>query len=206
MELLTIKQKLKKHRPVILGSDKFVKYAIIVPLIEKEDGLHVLFEVRSLNLRRQPGDTCFPGGKVDSQDTDEMAAGIRETMEELGLKREDIYEIYPLDYMISPFGMMVYPFAAIIREPDDHSINENEVDSLFTVPLSFFLEQEPDIHYVEFRIEPPEDFPFELIVGGEDYDWSPRKMEEYFYYYENRTIWGMTARILNHFIELIQKD
>ncbi|MEH7110459.1 NUDIX hydrolase [Bacillus sp. JJ1764] len=196
--------KLKQHIPTILGSKNFSKYAVMIPLILKEDGVHVLFEVRSLELRRQPGEICFPGGRIDANDSDEKAAAIRETMEELGLSSNEIQEVYPLDYMVSPFGMIVYPFAGFISEHAQIKLNPAEVGEVFSVPLSFFFEKEPEIYQIELKMEPEENFPFDLIVGGENYNWRTRGMKEYFYLYEDKTIWGLTARILSHFIELIR--
>jgi peroxisomal coenzyme A diphosphatase NUDT7 len=204
MELEAILSKLKNHIPSILGSKKFSKFAVMVPLIQKEDGIHVLFEVRSLQLRRQPGEICFPGGRIDSEDYDAEAAAIRETSEELRIGKDHISNVFPLDFMVSPFGMVVYPFAGFIRDPDKISPNPTEVGETFTVPLDFFIRHEPEIYHVEFKVEPEKNFPFDLIVGGENYNWRTRGIEEYFYVYEDKAIWGLTARILAHFIEIIQ--
>lgn len=204
METETIIAKLNEHKPSILGSEEFSKYAILLPLIQKVDGLHVLFEVRSLKLRRQPGEICFPGGKIDSNDKNEKSAAIRETLEELGLDQCDISDVFPLDYLISPFSMILYPYAGFIHKPDSLRPNPSEVEEVFTVPLSFFLENQPQIHHVHLKPEPEENFPFDLIVGGENYPWQCRKMDEFFYLYENRVIWGLTAKILAHFITILQ--
>ena len=64
MELKEILETIQNRPPSILGSEDFSKYAILLPLIQKEDGLHILFEVRSLKLRSQPGEICFPGGEL----------------------------------------------------------------------------------------------------------------------------------------------
>lgn len=204
MELETIVTKLKSHTPKILGSEKFSKYAVMLPLIKKEDGIHVLFEVRSLELRRQPGEICFPGGRIDEQDMDEKDAAIRETVEELGINKEQISNVNPLDYMISPFGMIIYPFVGYINSPQKIVPNPSEVGEIFTVPLSFFIHNKPEIYNIEFRAEPDENFPFDLIVGGENYNWRTRGIEEYFYHYQGKVIWGLTAKILSHFIEVIR--
>ncbi|WHY65274.1 CoA pyrophosphatase [Neobacillus sp. SuZ13] len=204
MELEPILSKLKNHTPKILGSEKFSKYAVMVPLIEKEDGIHVLLEVRSLELRRQPGEICFPGGRIDAQDLDEKAAAIRETVEELGVRNEEISNVLPLDYMISPFGMMIYPFVGYIKTPNTIVPNPSEVGEIFTVPLSFLIKSEPEIYHIEFKAEPEVNFPFDLIVGGENYNWRTRGIEEYFYRYDGKVIWGLTAKILAHFIELLR--
>ncbi|MFK9092871.1 NUDIX hydrolase [Bacillus salipaludis] len=204
MELETVLTKLKGHTPKILGSERFSKYAILLPLLQKEDGIHVLFEVRSLELRSQPGEICFPGGKIDSQDLDEMDAAIRETVEELGIIKEEITEIYPLDYMISPFGMILYPFVGYINRPDEIHPNPMEVGEIFTVPLTYLIKNSPEIYRIHFKAVPEGDFPYDLIPGGEKYNWRTRESEEYFYRYGDRAIWGLTARILAHFIEMIR--
>lgn len=205
MHLDLVQSKLKSHTPSILGSDKFSKYAVMVPLIQKEDGIHVLFEVRSLQLRRQPGEICFPGGRIDPQDPDEKSAAIRETMEELGISSDNLSEVFPLDFMISPFGMMIYPFAGIIEGPEKIQPNPTEVGEVFTVPLTYFIENDPDIYNIHFKVEPEENFPFDLIVGGENYNWRTRALDEYFYLYEEKAIWGLTAKILAHFIEIMKQ-
>jgi peroxisomal coenzyme A diphosphatase NUDT7 len=203
MNLDSILTKLNKHTPTILGSEKFSRYAVMVPLIQKEEAIHVLFEVRSLMLRRQPGEICFPGGRIDAQDSDEKSAAIRETMEELGIDRENISEVYPLDFMITPFGMMIYPFVSLLNEPEKIHPNPSEVGEIFTVPLSYFLENDPEIYQVHFKVEPEENFPFDLIVGRENYNWRTRALDEYFFIYEEKAIWGLTAKILSHFIEIL---
>ncbi|RFU64891.1 NUDIX hydrolase [Peribacillus glennii] len=204
MEIQNVVSKLKAHTPTILGSESFSKYAVLLPLIQKEDGIHILFEVRSLTLRRQPGEICFPGGRIDPQDKNEKGAAIRETIEELGIDKGNISEVYPVDYMISPFGMIIYPYVGFIRCPESIKTNPAEVGEVFTVPLSFFLNNEPKVYHINFRAEPEENFPFDLVAGGENYNWQTRKMDEYFYLYEERVIWGLTARILAHFVEIIK--
>ncbi|WP_316568571.1 CoA pyrophosphatase [Neobacillus sp. YIM B06451] len=199
-------EKLKKHTPKILGSENYSKYAVLLPLIETENGVSVMFEVRSMNLRRQPGEICFPGGRVDPEDSDEKEAAIRETVEELGIKRDSISGIQPLDYLISPFGMIIYPFAGFIRDADAIKPNEAEVGEVFTVPLSFFMSAKPEVYHIHFKPEPEENFPFDWVPGGKNYNWRGRHMEEYFYHYEGRIIWGLTARILAHFIEIIKEN
>ena len=73
----------------------------MLPLIEINNETHVLFEVRSLNLRRQPGEICFPGGKIEQDDVDQRQCAIRETSEELGIHESDIENVIPLDYMLN---------------------------------------------------------------------------------------------------------
>jgi coenzyme A diphosphatase NUDT7 len=197
-------QKLRHRTPSFLGMSDWAKYAVLVPLVEKNGNYHMLFEVRSPQLRRQPGEICFPGGKIDAGDANEQEAAIRETCEELGVSRSAIRGIIPLDYIVSPFGMIIYPFAAILAEPDAIHPNRAEVADVFTVPLSFFQNTNPAIYHVHFQPQPEADFPFDQIPNGKQYRWRPRHIDEYFYYYEDKVIWGLTARIVHHFIQLLQ--
>nr|WP_207789184.1 CoA pyrophosphatase [Neobacillus terrae] len=203
VNLIDVLEKLQNRTPAILGSENFKKYSVLLPLLEKEDGIHVLFEVRSHQLRRQPGEICFPGGKMDPEDKDEEFSAIRETSEELRIKKSEVKSVFPLDYMVSPFGMIIYPYVGILSDAENLNPNPSEVEEIFTVPLTYFLENKPDIYHVNFEVKPQDGFPFHLIAGGENYNWQARKMDEIFYQYDGRVIWGLTARVLYHFIKVI---
>ncbi|WP_223703555.1 NUDIX hydrolase [Sutcliffiella deserti] len=202
MNAKDILQNMKNRTPSILGSEKFAKYAVLLPLIQKGEETHILFEVRSRNMRRQPGEICFPGGRVDLSDQTPQAAAIRETTEELGIEVEGITDVAPLDYLVSPFGMIVYSYVGMIQQPEMITPNEAEVEEVFSIPLSFFKENKPAIYTIRTKLEPELDFPFDLIPGGQNYNWQTRAYEETFYQFENKTIWGLTAKILTHFVDL----
>ncbi|TAA72415.1 NUDIX hydrolase [Planococcus salinarum] len=204
MDPKSLVEKVKDRIPEVMDNRSFSKFAILLPMIEKDGEIHILFEVRSHQLRSQPGEICFPGGRIDKEDESEEDAAVRETVEELGIANEQISDIFPLDYIVSPFGMIVYSFAGIIDADVEFRPNPPEVDSLFTVPLSFFLEKDPKVYRVNFDIQPEESFPYDLIAGGENYNWRTRQVDEFFYLYEDKVIWGLTAKILTHFMEIIR--
>ncbi|MFZ3591205.1 NUDIX hydrolase [Bacillus sp. DJP31] len=204
MDSKKILNKVKGHTPSILGNENFSKFAILLPLIQVDNEVHILFEVRSQELRRQPGEICFPGGRIDPQDKTEKDAALRETGEELGISAEDVTDVFPLDFLVSPFGMIVYPFVGFINSPESINPNPSEVGGIFSVPLSFFLETKPQIYHVNVNMQPEENFPFDLIAGGQNYNWRTREMDEYFYKYEDKVIWGLTAKILSHFVEVVR--
>lgn len=198
--------KLRNRQASILGLEKYKQYAVLLPLVDVDQEPHILFEVRSIKMRSQPGDVCFPGGRIDQSDFDEKHCAIRETSEELGINPSSIEDVIPLDYIVSDYGRIIYPFAGKLTTLETLNINEAEVAEVFTVPLSFFLQTEPKKYKVNFTVAPEDDFPFELIHGGEDYDWRARKMDELFYEYEERVIWGLTAKIVTHFTNLIKQN
>lgn len=205
MDIKTIQDKLKEHKTDIMGMKSFQRYSVLLPLLMKEDEIHVLFEVRSLQLRRQPGEVCFPGGRIDEQDVSPRHTAIREATEELGINEECISNVQPLDIVISPFGTVIYPYLGVIEEEDLIDPNPSEVEEIFTVPLSFFKNTSPECFNVNFKAEPDKEFPFHLVAGGEDYNWQIRHIDEYFYCYKKYVIWGLTASIMKNFIELIEE-
>jgi len=202
MELSNILKQLENRQPALLGQEKLKKSAVLVPLININGEVHILFEVRSMKLRTQPGDICFPGGRIDLEDKSPKHCAIRETTEELGIADKHIENIIPLDYIASDLGRMIYPFVGEITA-SDISPSEAEVEEVFTVPLDYLLQTEPEVYKVNFNVIPEEHFPFDLIVGGQNYNWQTRHINELFYHYNGKVIWGLTAKILQHFLSLI---
>lgn len=203
MNINQITKTLLGRTPSIMGHEQFIKFAVLLPLVEVNNEVHILFEVRSLTMRRQPGEVCFPGGRIEKGE-DPQKAAVRETSEELGIFESEIVDVFPLDYMVSAFGTIIYPFAGRISDPNKIIPNEAEVGEVFTVPLSFFKKNQPDSYKINFQVEPEDGFPFDLIIGGENYNWQTRKMDEYFYRANGKVIWGLTAKVLTHFIELME--
>ncbi|AMA71868.1 NUDIX hydrolase [Aneurinibacillus thermoaerophilus] len=188
----------------LFGFAPLMRAAVMIPLVEKDGKLHVLFEVRARTLKRQPGEICFPGGKIEDGDVSEQDAAVRETCEELGLVREDIQVIETLGILIPPYSSSIYSFIGKIHDYRKISPNKNEVEEIFYVPLDFFLEKEPDVHYIHLAVKPEENFPFELIPQGKNYKWRSSRLPEFFYQYDGRIIWGLTARILYEFITIVK--
>ncbi|MFB6469094.1 NUDIX hydrolase [Cytobacillus sp. Hz8] len=204
MEIEKIMKKLSDRTPNLLGSDSYSRYAVLIPLIMEDDQVKILFEVRSMDLRRQPGEICFPGGRIDPTDKNERETAIRETIEELGSEDLNVTNVVPLDFMVNGFRSIIYPFVGTITNPEKINPNPMEVGEIFTVPLALLKEMEPSVHHVNLKVVPGEGFPFDKIPGGVNYNWQDRSMDEYFYFYKDKTIWGLTARILTHFLQLIE--
>ncbi|MEC1696943.1 NUDIX hydrolase [Schinkia azotoformans] len=203
-DLMARIQKVTNNRPHVLGHKHFQSYSVLLPLIKINDDIHIIFEKRAEHLRRQPGEICFPGGRIEKGQEDSQTAALREATEELRITEEDINLVGPLDFFVSSSDSIIYPFVGWIeKEFAEISPNPDEVSEIFTVPVSFLLNTEPKIYQIHYKIEPEDNFPYHLIPDGKDYNWRPRNMKEYFYCYEDKVIWGMTARMLNEFLENI---
>lgn len=195
---------LHKRSAKILDHRRHFKTAVILPLIRQGDEFVVLFEKRSMNLTNQPGEICFPGGRCEPEDGGARNTAIRETCEELGLTPADLEVLAELDIMVSPFGILIIPFLAIIDNPENMSPNPDEVEKVFCVPLKYLMENKPLRHQMNLSVSFPDDFPLELIPQGKNYPFRQGILPQYFYIWEGEVIWGLTARILHHFIEMIK--
>lgn len=196
-----IEKLFSEREPKIIGN--YEKNAVMLFLIEEKGKLYILFEVRALNLNHQPGDISLPGGKLEAGEEPKDAA-VREAIEELNIQSEDIEMLGEMDYFVSPYNMIIYPFIAKLKRKDIEP-NKEEVNHVFKVPLEYFMENHAEVY--EIGVEPniPEDFPYHLIIGGKNYKFRTGKMKQYFYQYNGYIIWGFTALIIKSFVDILKK-
>lgn len=191
----------KKHQGMQNIEEYFVS-AVLLPLIETEGGIHVLFEVRASHLRRQPGEICFPGGKVEKNElVNPQETAVRETAEELGIKKHQVELLGSLNYFFTPPATIIYPYVGLIKKKDSIRPNPSEVKEVFWAPLEHFLKNPPAESSVEVATRYARDFPFCQVPSSYRKDWNKRwSFPVYFYEYGERFIWGITARILYYFV------
>ncbi|WP_096434433.1 NUDIX hydrolase [Alteribacter populi] len=186
----------------LLDREHYRSFAIFVPIIYKQNEPHLLFQVRGENIK-QPGEICFPGGKVDQEDASPKAAAIRELIEEIGVSHSEVTCYGPLDYMITPYRFTLYPFIGEIAANATFNLNPDEVQEVFTVPIKVLKNMEPKTYNIYLEVQPEDAFPYHLIPNGEEYNWRTGVVHEHFYEYNGRVIWGLTARILKHVLYLL---
>ncbi len=198
MNIKNIKDMLKNIKPKPM--DYEVSFAVLVPLIEIDGELNLIYEVRS-NSIEQPGEISFPGGRIEDGESPEEAA-IRETSEELLLNKTNIEIIAELNYASSKSGAFIFTFLGLIKDIDPYEIEYSidEVSEVFFVPLSFFLKTSPEKYYMNYYPKADKDFPYHMVNNGEDYNWGSIRYPVYFYKYYNYIIWGLTAKITYSFI------
>ncbi len=206
LQLHEVVSAIQHEKPEVYGFAELTRYAVLLPLVENEGEVEVLFEVRSLSLRRQPGEISFPGGKMENGDGSPKTTAVRETAEELGLPREEIEVIHDLGVIVPPYQMAIHTFVGILKRAELISFNPEEVQEVFTVPLETLLAQEPEVYELDLRLIPDKNFPYQHITGGKEYRFRRKKIPEYFFFYKNYVIWGLTARILQQFLQLVKKN
>lgn len=155
--------------------------AVLIPIIERQAGLRVLFTRRADHLARHAGQVSFPGGRLHDADDDEVAAALRETEEEVGLSRTFVTVLGELDRYETGTGFAIHPFVGLVRDGFELKIDKAEVAEAFEVPLAFLMN--PANH------EP------------RTATWQGRERRFYGMTYDGHYIWGATAGILINLYE-----
>lgn len=201
--------------PGILARERFLNSAVLIPLVLKDDEVYVLFQKRANHIR-QGGEICFPGGQHDPEiDKDYRETAIRETIEEIGVNRQDISIIGRLDTFLAPQGITIEPFVGILNIDDVHQlpIDPNEVERVFLLPMSYFETTTPQEYFVRVEVQPvyvdehgQEQIllPVKELGLPERYTqpWGGKNYQVLVYPTPEETVWGMTAAII---YELAQK-
>lgn len=178
-----------------------VPCAVLVPVVKQEGEDCFLLEVRSPHLGWQPGDICFPGGRIEETDASPWEAALRETQEELGIERTNISLLGPLDYVESPVGVLVWPYAAAVSD-GSAAVNTEEVEKTLLIPVSWFEKTKPETAFMDMATRPAQGFP-EDMCRSDSCDWVRRKPYRVFIYrYGENIIWGITAQIIRNFLDI----
>ena len=150
--------------------------AVLVGLVPHAAGTTVLLTRRTDALRNHAGQVSFPGGRVEPDDADAIAAALRETGEEIGVPVHQISPIGLLDPLMTITGFRVLPVVAMIDRDYLAVPDPREVAEVFEVPLAFLVDPANlGHHHVEF--------------GG-------RRRRVLEFRYPAQRIWGVTASIL----------
>lgn len=158
--------------------------AVLVPLVERPAGLHVLLTQRASHLTHHAGQISFPGGRIESHDADAWAAALRETREEIGLDPGFVERAgYLRDHLVIS-GFRVTPVVGFVRAGFDLRLDRTEVEDAFEVPL-------------EFVLDPRNHLPRARAFAGVD-------VLTHEIPYQGRHIWGATASMLISFGRLLQ--
>jgi 8-oxo-dGTP pyrophosphatase MutT (NUDIX family) len=172
-----------QRRPAMeIDAPEYRRACVLVPLIRSDGEWSILFSRRSPNLAAHSGQVAFPGGAVEKDEALEAAA-VREAEEEVGLRADAVELIGRLDDLVTNSGFLVAPFVGVIRERIEWVLHEAEVTEVFEVPIDAVLEVgQPEVRFVS--------------LGEQQYP-------VYSYRYGNYEVWGLTARMLKGFLDLV---
>ena len=113
--------------------------SVLVPLVQRQDGLHVLLTRRTDHLHDHAGQISFPGGRQEPEDADETATALRETLEEIGLHQRHVEVLGRLPVYTTVTRFVVTPVVALVQPPFDLRLDAFEVAEAFEVPLGFLM-------------------------------------------------------------------
>ena len=160
-----------------------VQAAVLVPLVDRGEP-HLVFTKRTEHVGTHKGQISFPGGTLEPGDTSLLAAALRECEEEVGLPRAAVEPLGALDDTETVATQFVItPWVGVIRGRVAWRPDGEEIERVIEVPFAALVDR------ANVRVEHLER---EGVVR-----------EMYFYDYRGETIWGATARIVKHYLDLL---
>ena len=155
--------------------------AVLVPIIERAHGLSVLLTQRHKNLNSHGGQISFPGGKVDASDPSPLDTALRESYEEVGIRREHVEVLGYCDDYQTVTGFRIVPVVGLVSSETELVAEPGEVALIFEVPFDFLMCAEN--HRRDSLV------------------WQGKRRHYFAMPYETHYIWGATAGILKNLHE-----
>ena len=150
--------------------------SVLIPIVARNPEPAILLTKRTEHLAAHPGQISFPGGSCDSRDRDELETALRETSEEVGIESHQIEIIGRLESYQTVSDFAISPFVGVVEAEVELTLDANEVEEVFELPLSFLLD--PKRHEIKSRV------------------WGGRERFFYAMPYNGYYIWGATAAML----------
>lgn len=150
--------------------------AVLIPIINREEGLTILFTERTSHLRSHAGQISFPGGAAEACDKNSHETALRETEEEIGLSPSQITVLGKLGRLVTLSGYEITPIVGLVYPPFTLNPDTREVASVFEVPLSYLLDLDN--------------------YSQEEKEFEQRVRRFHSIQWERHAIWGATAAIL----------
>lgn len=167
------------------AEDAFRPAAVLVPVVNRTDGLTVMLTQRTDHLHHHPGQISFPGGRVEADDDSPVATALRETEEEVGLHPRHVELLGRLADYHTGTGFRVTPIVGLVHPPFELAPDSFEVAEVFEVPLSFLVD--PANHRRE-----------QMFYRG-------RERSYYAMPWRHYHIWGATAGMLVALSEFLRR-
>lgn len=161
-----------------------IRAAVLVGLVERDEGQSVILTQRTDHLRDHGGQISFPGGRMETSDGSAEAAALREAEEEIGLAAQMVSLVGRLDRYETRTGFAVTPIVGLVNPGFEPKLDAFEVAEVFEVPLGFVLERAN--HERHSRV------------------FEGRTRQFHVLRYEDRYIWGATAGMLINLYEVLR--
>lgn len=200
-----ILKKFDNYTAYINGWTNMKRATVAILLVDIDNETKIIFEVRALNMRSQPGDISLPGGKIEADESPKETI-IREICEELGLEEDDFEIVNELDLLVTHYGLIIHPYLGYVKNYNNIKINKDEVDHIFLAPIDELIKINPLKDISKINVQRNENFPYHLINGGEKYKFKEGLYKSLFYNYKEYNIWGMTALIVENFLNYIKRQ
>lgn len=160
--------------------------AVLIGLVDHDEGLRVLFTVRSARLHHHAGQISFPGGGADPRDRDAVDTALREASEEIGLERDRVEVLGTLPQYLTVSSFRVTPVVGLVARDAALRADPFEVDEFFDVPLAYLMDSAHHQRRVVVH-EPTQRYLYAIEYRG---------ARDYF-------IWGATAAMLRNFYRFL---
>ena len=165
---------------------KLRRASVLIPLVQRPEGLTVLLTQRTAHLSAHAGQISFPGGSAESDDSSPIETALRESEEEIGLQRRHVEIIGVLPDHATASKFLVTPVIGLVTPPFELRADPGEVAEIFEVPLAFLMN---GINHQRMSFDLP--------------DGSGRR-SFYAMPYERFFIWGATAGMLRNLFHLLR--
>jgi 8-oxo-dGTP pyrophosphatase MutT (NUDIX family) len=170
----------------LLRRDSITAASVLIPLVEREEGLSMLLTQRTAHLTDHAGQISFPGGRAEDYDDSAIDTALREAEEEIGLHRRHVDVLGTLPDYVTGTGYRVTPVVALVRPPFELTPDPNEVAEIFEVPLAFLMNA---ANHRRLSFDLPEG------AGRRSFYAMP---------YERFFIWGATAGMLRNLFHFLR--
>ncbi len=156
----------------------------MVLLYPKDGDFCVLLNKRSQKVEHHKGEISFPGGATDPEDRGPLDTALRETEEEMGIRRQDVTVLGEMDEVATRSRFRIRVFAGAISRPCDFRPSADEIAEIVELPVSALRDPASLRVETHWRVEGPTSF--------------------YSYAYGKHLVFGATARILQQFLQLLE--
>ena len=162
--------------------------AVMCLLFYKNNQTHLILIQRPVYEGVHSGQLAFPGGKPEPSDANLLETAFRETFEEIGIERNDIFHLGQLsDVYVWASNFLVTPFIGILKREPVYQKNNFEVAEIIEISISFLLKE-------DIVKEKPMKSKLNSLLNAPYFD------------IDGKELWGATAMMISELLEIIRRN